>query len=170
MNFQDHFLEQEQHKIAQVVEKVKLFRYTCDMKEITPKTIAEAVSKACRNLPVAFAYLYGSQATGLTHDESDVDIALGFVAGTPDHVERRIEATMAISASLPIRTELIDVQDFDALPLAVRFRVVRDGRLVYCADESRQRRQVLSTIARYHDQKPIIDRQNSEFFAQATRV
>lgn len=140
------------------------------MKQFTSETITAAVAKACRNLPVAFAYLYGSQAKGQTHAKSDIDIALGFVAGTPDHTERRIEAINIINDELPVNTILLDVQDFDALPLAVRFRVVRDGQLVYCADEARQRRQVLATIARYHDQKPIVDRMQKAFFVQAAGV
>ena len=77
---------------------------------------------------------------------------------------------MAISHGLPIDTLLLDVQDFDALPLAVRFRVVRDGRLIYCADEARYRRQVLATVARYHDQKPIMDRMQHEFFRHAVGI
>ena len=132
--------------------------------------ITAAITRACSDLPVAFAYLYGSHATGHTHAESDIDIALGFFEHTPNHFERRIEAITAIGHELPVPTELIDVQDFDALPLAVRFRVVRDGQLIFCADEVRQRQRVLATIARYHDQKPIIDHMHRLFFTKAARV
>ena len=132
--------------------------------------IVAAITRACSDLPVAFAYLYGSQATGQTHAKSDIDIALGFVAGTTDHVGRRVEAIKAINHVLPVDTTLLDVQDFDALPLAVRFRAVRDGRLIYCADEARQRRQVLGTIAQAQDQKPVTEQLQRAFFARASKV
>lgn len=73
-----------------------------------------------------------------------------------------LEILAAINQNLPVPTEKLDVKDLAALPLAVQFRVVRDGQLVYLSDVKAHRQVVLSIISRYHDER--------RFFEQATRA
>lgn len=106
--------------------------------------------------------MYGSQARGTVHRESDIDLAVALQEKEGTSEELLLEILAAINENLPVATEKLDVKDFGALPLAVQFRVVREGRLVYLSDVKAHRELVLNVISRYHDER--------RFFEQATRA
>lgn len=129
------------------------------------RQIEEALARALDQYPVAFAYVFGSVARGRTHRESDLDVALGFSETVPDQLFYQIQA--AINHELAIATEKLDVQDFAALPLAIRFRVIRDGKLVYLTDVMIHREMAFKTLAFYHDEQPVLERYNRMFLTRA---
>lgn len=127
------------------------------MNTIAPEAIQRALDRTLPSFPVVFAYLFGSSAHGATHSESDFDIAVAFIPHTAEakRDELLLDILQAVNRELNIPTERLDIQDFSRLPLAVRFRVVRDGQLLYVADAQTHRELVLNTISRYHDEQPI---------------
>jgi predicted nucleotidyltransferase len=108
----------------------------------------------CTETAVLAAYVFGSVARGTAGPLSDIDVAL-LVSGADRQAV--CDRTMdALSRRLgPSRVEVVSLAD---APLPLRYRVVRDGRLVMCIDARRLERFVVETILHYLDFKPLRDR------------
>ncbi|CCQ33006.1 Nucleotidyltransferase protein [Halorhabdus tiamatea SARL4B] len=124
----------------------------------------EGLRRYLAGTDVAFAVLFGSYATGTSHDSSDVDVAVQFPAAmTPKerfHRRNRIDAELQAYAE-----QFIDVSDIEDLPLPVVRRALRDGiRLVgdqqaidaYC--ERIEAEYETSAAARKRERQEFIDR------------
>src|SRR3989344_5190285 len=121
---------------------------------VTSRQLTDACRRFLTDLPVVFVYLYGSEALGTTHVESDVDVAVAFSVSDTD--QKLLLKTFArLEPLFGLHPEQLDLQDFMRLPLAVQFRVVRDGQLIYLTDERQHRDIVLKAVARYHDEVPM---------------
>ena len=92
-----------------------------------------------KELGVVAIYIFGSQAQGLAHKMSDVDIGIIF-----DNPEKYKNKTMdAYSEFYSIFTDVFPGKDVDIVFLqlvspALQFRAVRDGQIIYEADQERQ--------------------------------
>lgn len=78
---------------------------------------------------VVFALLFGSHARGTADSSSDVDVALRF----PDEMDARDRFRLRnrIDAELQQYAEsFVDVSDIDAVPTAVAYAALRNGRRV----------------------------------------
>ena len=120
--------------------------------------------QALADLPVDFVYLFGSQATGRAHDESDIDVAVAFSRQPTDNEYALVLSALCKTFGVSYRQ--LDMGDFDRLPLPVRFRVIRDGKLIYLHNVLRHRDAVLRTTAFYHDEQPMIEQLNRVYFAR----
>lgn len=137
------------------------------MEQINIKVIKEALAKVLPSHPVAFAYVFGSQASGKIHPESDLDLCFGLLPPYPENfADLHDELLMKINALLPIRTEKLDISFFHRLPLPVRFRVIRDGKLLYLKQPLEHRLRAVQTIARYHDEEPFFRKAAEAFFTR----
>jgi len=123
------------------------------MKQINITELKTIIDRVLPNYPVAFAYVFGSVAKKQTHGESDLDIALGFSKKIEDDLFYKIFNKLA--SELKIRSEELDLKNFAELPLSVRFRVIRDGSLIYLKDEKIHRGAALKTLNFYHDEHSI---------------
>lgn len=151
------------------MKKASVSEYTYGMKSININQIKEVLAAVLPAYPVDFAYVYGSRARGKTHAESDLDIALGLAESVRDADEDVIFKVMPmVSRKLEVPSEKLDIQDFNHLPLPVRFRVIRDGKLVYFKNLARQRQLALQTISLYHDEKPFLEKSYQAFLKRAT--
>ena len=110
--------------------------YTESMVTIPPidqlKHVAAAV---LADVPVCFAYLYGSVARGDAHPGSDVDIAVMFDRSVPTEERLRLELQLGLAFDAQFGKELSDVRDLAAMPLILRGRVLTEGTLLYSRDE-----------------------------------
>ncbi len=88
-------------------------------------------SEAFAGTPVQFAYLFGSQARGRAGPASDVDLAV-HLGGTPASLALHLELVRRVHAATGIETEIVVL---DEAPLRLIERVLRDGRLIFSADE-----------------------------------
>jgi predicted nucleotidyltransferase len=106
---------------------------------------------------IVLAYLFGSHARGQANSLSDVDVAV-FLDGQPDNdlcFEVRLNMTGRLMDHL--HTNNVDVAILNQAPLALRYRVVRDGRLLFCRDNDAHIAFTAQTVSRYLDFKPVID-------------
>lgn len=104
---------------------------------------------------VVAAYVFGSVASGTAGPLSDIDVAL--LVHEPR--ERRAVCDRTMDAlSRVLRTSRVDVISLADAPLPLRYRVVRDGRLVLRRDARLLERFVAETILHYLDFKPLRDR------------
>lgn len=98
---------------------------------------------------VLVAYIFGSRATDGYRASSDVDVAVllreqGQTAGL------RLAARLA-EVTAPLRVDLVELDD---APVALAYRVVRDGRLLVCRDEAARIEFWVGTVDRYLDMAP----------------
>jgi predicted nucleotidyltransferase len=83
---------------------------------------------------VVLAYLFGSHARGQAGPLSDIDVAV-LLAGQPDD-SRCFDMRLEIIGGLMdiLRADDMDVAILNQTPLALRYRVLRDGVLLFCRD------------------------------------
>lgn len=98
---------------------------------------------------VVVAYLFGSRATGSQRVDSDVDVAVLLHEPAPDDW-LRTTADLAAAAA-PLRVDLVDLA---AAPVALAYRVLRDGRLLISRDEAERIAHRVRAFDRYLDMAP----------------
>lgn len=106
---------------------------------------------------MAAVYLYGSAAAGRTTSLSDVDVAVLFGDASPDPVAARAVRS-AIAGDLVHRFPglFFDVRNLEDLPLAVRGRILTEGRLLVDRDPSRRVAFEVRTRMLYFDFLPFL--------------
>ena len=100
---------------------------------------------------VRLAYLFGSMARGTAGPLSDIDIGVVFSDG--DTALGRLEDRLVER----LQTDRVDLVSLAVAPVPLRFRVVRDGRLLLSRDEVLRERFEVDAIRRYLDFKPLRD-------------
>lgn len=116
---------------------------------------ADLVGAVLTHYPeVATGYLFGSAATGKQGPLSDVDVAilLSDVA-SPGNLAGQIQDALCRK----LRTDGIDLVVLNEAPVALAYRVIRDGRCVHCRDDRLRLGFMTRTILRYLDFKPVRD-------------
>lgn len=95
------------------------------------------------------ARLYGSPARGRAGPLSDVDVALLLDS---DDEQRRLELTAAIAhAVAPMRADVVILND---APVALSYRVLRDGMVLVSRDDKARVDHWVRTVDRYLDMAP----------------
>jgi len=98
---------------------------------------------------VLAAILFGSEARGDAHTQSDVDVCLVLQedpAGTLSCSQQRL--TYLGSSEL-------DVHIFQQLPLHLRTRVLREGRVLFCRDDTALYEIAFKTVREFEDFRHI---------------
>jgi len=105
---------------------------------------------------IVFAILFGSVARGNTTEESDIDIAISFVE-RPDY-NRIIDLILKISRCLNAREDKIDITIIDdKTPLELRYKIIRDGILIFAKDIEKFKRFRDYSISLYLDFKEALE-------------
>lgn len=114
------------------------------------KDLTESLRRLLTGAPgVLVAYLYGSHARGRAGPLSDVDVALLLDS---DDEECRLELTAAIAQVVaPARADVIVLND---APLALSYRVLRDGTILTSRDDQARVEHWVRTVDRYLDMAP----------------
>lgn len=109
---------------------------------------------------VVSVYLFGSEARGATHADSDVDV--GVVLDREAHPDRadRARAGTRLAADLIAATHRndLDLAVLNDVSPELAAAVVREGRRVYCADEEADRRFARRAAFRWADLRPWLRR------------
>ncbi len=120
---------------------------------------------------VVSAFLFGSHASGTTHRESDLDVAVLFDYNARptarDRFEERVRLTSALIGALHVN-EIDVVVLNDAPPLFAR-RIVLDGVRVYCADPGIDRNFLRDVQLRAADLGPFLERAGRRKLAALAR-
>jgi len=110
------------------------------------KEIDNIIEPLMKNRDVVSIYLFGSYARGREKPFSDIDICV-----VADRGANRDEI-------LSHSSKKIDISVFHDLPLSMRFRVIKEGKLLFSRDELKLHRTIVATIKSYLDFKPHIMR------------
>lgn len=93
--------------------------------------------------------LFGSVARGQAREISDIDICIITGKGVPEAVRMDL---------LSYGSEKIDVSIFEDLPITIRFRVIREGKLLFCRNKVALHALMADTVREYLDIAPFIRR------------
>jgi predicted nucleotidyltransferase len=94
--------------------------------------------------------LFGSVAHGHARSDSDIDLCI--------ITKKGITASECMNL-LSYGSKKVDVSLFFALPLTIRFRVIKEGKILFCKDPLAIHRIKSDTIREYLDRAPHIKRQ-----------
>ena len=110
--------------------------------------IERLLQRAAQDPEVLAVMLYGSVARGETSAASDVDVCLVL---TP---ERRTAAQMSEQRLEYVQDFDLDIQVFQQLPLYIRQRVLKDGRVLFVRDEDQLYELAYRTVQAFEDFRP----------------
>ncbi|MCC6902735.1 MAG: nucleotidyltransferase domain-containing protein [Polyangiaceae bacterium] len=138
---------------ARRTEPVTVIRLPPAVPDLDLNAIERVVS---RHPGVALAYLFGSRARGTARPDSDLDLAVLWDAtlDSRERAERESELRASLVAALGPLGERADLLDLAAAGAAVGFRVIREGRLLACADDRARVAFVARLARRYDDEAP----------------
>ena len=108
------------------------------------KGIDKIIEPFKKNRGVISIYLFGSYARGREKPFSDIDICV--------IADKDADRDEILSHS----SKKIDISIFHDLPLSMRFRVIKEGKLLFSRDELKLHRIIVATIRSYLDFKPHI--------------
>jgi len=113
---------------------------------------------------VVFAYLFGSQAKGNVGPLSDIDIAVCFDETIPpaEQFDLRLEVLGELTDLL--QTDDVDLVVLNDAPPLLAHRILRDGRLLFSADERSRLRFETRAVLQYLDWKPYLDKYTRQTF------
>ena len=96
---------------------------------------------------VVVAYLFGSRARGTARAGSDADVAV-LLADDADPHARHVELSAALGPD-------VDVVVLNHAPVALGYRVLRDGVVLVNRDDHARVRHWVRTVDRYLDSEPL---------------
>ena len=79
---------------------------------------------------IAAVYLFGSFGTEVEHPQSDIDLGIVFTR----LVNLQEELELDVALSLHVCHDRIDLVNLNRAPIALQFRAIREGMLVYEGD------------------------------------
>lgn len=112
--------------------------------------LREAIPLVVADQPVAFAYLFGSHATGRTTSRSDIDVAVHLDAGAdvdPDALRIQLAGDLERQAGVGP----IEIVVLDQAPLSLAGRIRESGLLIHSRDDVLRVRWDSTTARHYHD-------------------
>src|SRR6185295_18826190 len=120
--------------------------------------LTTALATAAPGVPgLLVVFFFGSQLTGRTWAESDLDLAVRWAPGLA--LEARIEAERALARALSEQlgglAQRLDLVDLDRAASGVAFRAVRDGTCLWARNEAERVRAVVRVSRRYDDEAPL---------------
>jgi uncharacterized protein len=110
--------------------------------------VARLLQRVGDDADVLAVMLYGSAARGEASATSDVDLCLVLAP------VRRTAAQMSAKRLEYLQDVDLDVQVFQQLPLYIRQRVLRDGRVLFVRDEDQLYEVAFRTIQAFEDFRP----------------
>jgi hypothetical protein len=114
-----------------------------------PPAITQVVEELRAHDAVLGLILFGSVARGCARPFSDVDLCIVTKKNTPDTVRMDL---------LSYGSKKIDVSIFSDLPVQIRFRVIKEGKILFCKDSLALHRIKVATVREYLDFEPFLRR------------
>lgn len=96
---------------------------------------------------VSAVFIFGSQVTGRARQDSDIDVAV---------LTKNASRKQELQAQ-GFSNDKIDISVFSRLPLVIQFRVLKEGKLVFCRDEKFLHDTKYETFRKYLDYSYFIN-------------
>ena len=109
-----------------------------------------------RESEVFLGYLFGSRVTGLSHAFSDVDVGIYLKDGTTGYYLQR-ERELSVTLMLKLSMDEVDVTILNVAGPELRYKVISEGKLIFCRDEGERVRFEERAMLDFFDNKFIFD-------------
>ncbi|MBA7555625.1 hypothetical protein ES705_48301 [subsurface metagenome] len=109
---------------------------------------------------VRVVYLFGSRARGTVSNFSDIDIGVLLNEGFVKESVYGYRADLTAELISLLRTDKVDLVVLNHAPPLLAHRVVRDGIVLHCKDESERIAFEVKMLNRFLDTAPLRERQN----------
>lgn len=102
---------------------------------------------------VEVVYLYGSSSKNDIKNPNDIDLAILF----QKHFANRYQSRLRYVSALQIRLQQkVDIQDMESCRVDFAYRVIQEGKVVYCRNEERRVRSETTILNTYFDLNPFL--------------
>jgi len=119
-----------------------------NIREGLEDTLERLLQKAKRDTTVCALILFGSVAKGASNALSDIDVCI--VLNNPLDL-----LAMSLKKLEYLSLADYDVSIFQQLPLYIRQRVIKEGKVLFCRNEEYLYELAIRTIREFEDFKPI---------------
>jgi uncharacterized protein len=117
---------------------------------------------------VVLGFLFGSYARGQSRPDSDVDCAVLLANDAPPGGTFDLRLRLMDGLARAIGRDDVDVVVLNEAPLALAYRVLRDGKLLFCRDHAAYVRYRLRTLDLYFDFAPLLERHQAMFLKRVS--
>lgn len=97
-------------------------------------------------------WLYGSQAKGSAHSESDIDLAIAFKNFSLSELDRKLrpqEFSLIWSEQLNLQDGKLSIIDINSVPVYLAFNVVEYGQAIFTKNSSRKFKETQRIYSQY---------------------
>jgi predicted nucleotidyltransferase len=113
---------------------------------------------------VLFAYLFGSRVSGKDRPDSDYDIAF-FPSEKFLNIKNKLDqlsaqSSLELELEKILGTDRIDLVNLAGATTLLRFKVIKNGKMLFEKDPVLHRLKVARWVLEYLDLKPFLDQRN----------
>ena len=119
-----------------------------------PNSLKTELKTLFQEYSVILAYLFGSQATGKVHGESDIDIAVLLGEGSPND-RLAIQLKLLEGLSRVCRSDRVDLVILNEAPPLLAYEVLRNGIQLYSIDDNARVEFQVRTLRTFEDTAPL---------------
>lgn len=117
---------------------------------------------------VVLGFLFGSYARGQGRPDSDVDCAVLLADDVPPGAAFDLRLGVMDGLARAIGRDDVDVAILNEAPLALAYRVLRDGKLLFCRDHAAYVQYRVKTLNLYFDFAPLLERHQAIFLKRVS--
>jgi predicted nucleotidyltransferase len=130
------------------------------MKSHSVATLTEELRRLLEpDTDILFAYLYGSSVNDPDLFQSDIDVGVYLKPGDLKEYVKKEEQLTAFLVS-HLHNDRIDLRIINALPLLLKYSILRDGILIFSRDELERVDFETTSMIRFFELKPYLDEYN----------
>jgi predicted nucleotidyltransferase len=97
-------------------------------------------------------WLFGSQAKGTAHSQSDIDLAIAFKNFNLSELDKKLrpqELSLILSEQLNLPDGKLSIIDINTVPVYLALNVVEYGRVIYSKNSSREFKETQRIYSQY---------------------
>lgn len=101
---------------------------------------------------IEVVWLYGSQAKGTSHSQSDIDLAVAFKNFNLTDLDKKLrpqELSLIWTAQLNLPENKISIVDINNIPVYLAFNIVEYGKVLYAENQSRALKETQRIYSQY---------------------
>jgi predicted nucleotidyltransferase len=126
-------------------------------------TLKSIVYRLKSDFPIVTLYLFGSRARKKPGPLSDYDFAVQLTSGLSAKQRFHIKIGLIERLTQTLKSDAVDVVLLDEAPPLLAHRILREGKILYCANTKQRVRKEFKLLTDYLDFKEDLD-----LYAQAT--
>lgn len=114
--------------------------------------IDQIMNKVLMAEDIEVMWLYGSQAKGTAHEQSDIDLAIAFKNFNLSDIDRKLrpqELSLILSEQLNLADGKLSIVDINNIPVYLAFNIVEYGQVIYVKNKTREFKEVQRIYSQY---------------------